>query len=136
MPVVLQVPDEPGGEPVVVVAVYEHGLVGADPASGQEFLQLLFGEEVADRPRLEVRTPVQADGAPDMARVVGTGVDVDLDDLHVRVIAMLDHPGGVHQHLGMGVARPADLGCALRHANTLLKLTKLIDKLNKCSLEL
>src|SRR5205807_1608408 len=118
--------------PVVVVAIDDDGVVGADPLRGEERLELVPGEQVTNRTCLKVLAPVEADGALDVPAVVGGGVDVDLDDLDLRVAEMIGHPLGVDQNLGVGVAGLGDLGGGLGHNAPLLKLTNWIHKLNNC----
>src|SRR5439155_10599520 len=129
--VVLEVPDEPGGKPVVVVAVDDHGIVGADPLGREQLLQLLLREQVADRPGLQVLAPVQPAGALDVTGVVGAGVDVDLDDLDPGVAGVGGSPLGIDQHLGVRVFGSLEFGGGLGHLPLLsLKLTNWIHKLN------
>ena len=75
----LEVPVGVGGEPVVVAAVEDHGVVVADAPLGQQRLELRLVDEVAADLVLEVGGPVELDGALDVALVVRRGVLVDLD---------------------------------------------------------
>ena len=91
----LEVPVGVGGEPVVVAAVEDDGVVVGDAALGQQGLEALLVDEVAADRVLEVRGPVELDGALDVALVVGGGVLVDLDeDDAVGVEVVLDPLGG------------------------------------------
>src|SRR2546421_2952204 len=128
--VILEVPEEPGGEPVVVFAVDHDRVVVADPLRGKELLELVFRQQVTNRTGLEILAPVETDGALGVPAVVGSGVDVDLDDLDLRVVEMVGHPLGVHQDFRMGVAGLGDLGGGLGHVLLSLKVTNWIHKLN------
>ena len=112
VPVVLQQPEEPRGEPVVVVAVDDDGRVLRDAALGEELLELLLVEEIAHRLLLQIGLPVHADRARRVTLVVGRRVDVDLEDAHVRILRMLREPVGLDESFGMRV-----LG--IRHGITL-----------------
>ena len=91
----LEVPVGVGGEPVVVAAVEHDGVVVGDAALGQQRLELLLVDEVAADLVLQVGGPVELDGAPDVALVVGRGVLVDLDQDDLRVVeVVLDPLGG------------------------------------------
>ena len=91
----LEVPVGVGGEPVVVAAVEHDGVVVGDAALGEQRLELLLVDEVAADLVLEVGGPVELDGSPDVALVVGGGVLVDLDeDDAVGVEVVLDPLGG------------------------------------------
>src|SRR5207245_7971829 len=75
----------------------------ADAARGEELLELLPADEVADRLLLQLLLPVQTDCARDVALVVRSRVHVDLDEAHLRIALVLRHPLGVDEHLGMCV---------------------------------
>src|SRR3954470_9898155 len=87
----LEVPIGVGGEPVVVAAVEDNGVVVADALVRQQGLELLLADEVAADLVLQFRLPVQLDGAWEVAAVVGGDVFVDLDE---------HDPGGVQVFLG------------------------------------
>src|SRR4051812_30529540 len=95
----LEVPVGVGGEPVVVAAVEDHGVVVADAALGQQLLELLAADEVAARRVLQVLLPVQLDRALDVALVVGAGVLVDLDEDDAGLAEMLLGPVGGDEHV-------------------------------------
>src|SRR5437867_1092909 len=59
--VVLQEPEEPRREPVVVVAVHDDGGVLRGPVPREELLELLLVEEIAHGLLLQVALPVHAD---------------------------------------------------------------------------
>ena len=67
----LEVPVGVRGEPVVVAAVEDDGVVVADAALGEQRLELLLVDEVAADLVLQVGRPVELDGALDVALVVG-----------------------------------------------------------------
>jgi hypothetical protein len=50
---------------------------------------------------LQLVLPVPADRAGDVAGVVGGGIDVDLDQSHVRVVAVLVRPCGADEDIGV-----------------------------------
>ena len=85
----LEVPVGVGGEPVVVAAVEDHGVVVGDAAFGQQLRELLLVDEVAPDRVLQVGLPVQLDRAGDVAAVVGAGVLVDLDEDDVGRVEIL-----------------------------------------------
>ncbi len=66
----LEVPVRVGREPVVVAPVEDDGVVAADPALGQQRLELLPVDEVASNRVLQVLLPVQLHGTRDVASVV------------------------------------------------------------------
>src|SRR5439155_19228952 len=68
--VVLEIPDKPGGEPVVVVAVGDDRVLGTDALRCEQLLEVLPGEQIADRTGLQVLAPVEPDSALDGAAVV------------------------------------------------------------------
>jgi hypothetical protein len=76
----LENPKTIGGEPVVVVAVKNDGVGGRDASAAEELLELLLADDVAAELVLGLRLPVEADGAGDMAGLIGLGVDIDLDE--------------------------------------------------------
>ena len=84
VPVQLEVPVRVGGEPVVVAAVEDHGVVVGDTPLRQQLGELLGVDEIALDVVLQIFFPVQLDGALDVAAVVGAGVLVDLDEDGVR----------------------------------------------------
>ena len=127
--VVLEIPHEPGREPVVVVAIGHHRVLVADALRREQRLELLLGQQIADGTSLEILTPVQADCAFDVTRVIGGRVDVDLHDLDFRIATMIGDPLGVDENFGVRVARLGDLGSRFGH-DPLLKLTNRIHKLN------
>src|SRR5205823_10643418 len=94
----LEVPVGVCGEPVVVAAVEDHGVVVADPAAGQQRLELLLVHEVPAHRVLQVLLPVQLDGAGDVAVVIGAGVLVDFDEDHARGVEILLGPVGRNEY--------------------------------------
>ena len=66
MAVVLQVPEGVGGEPVVAVAVEDHGVVVRHSRAAEELSEVLRAEEVALDLVLKVLLPVEADCAGDV----------------------------------------------------------------------
>jgi hypothetical protein len=95
----LEVPVRVGGEPVVVAAVDDHGVVVGDPAGGQQRLEPGLVDEVAAKRVLKVLLPVQLDGALDVAAVVGAGVLVDLDVDEAGRADVLLRPVGGDEHV-------------------------------------
>src|SRR5271166_6096551 len=75
----LEIPVRVGGEPVVVAAIEDHGVVVGYAPVGQQFGELLRVDEVALDRVLQIAAPVELDRAGDVAAVVGAGVLVDFD---------------------------------------------------------
>ena len=67
------------------------------PRATEQLPELLLVDEVATHRVLEVFLPVDLDGAPDVAPVVGSGVLVDLDQDDAVVVEMALDPVGVDQ---------------------------------------
>src|SRR5437764_15157595 len=65
---------------------------------------------------------VEPDGALDVTAVIGGGVHVDLDELHLGIARVLGDPCRVDQHLGMRVVSLLELCRGLRHLMPLLKV--------------
>jgi hypothetical protein len=80
----LEIPVRIRGEPVVVTAVEDHGVVVGNTAIGQQLGELLGVDEVPHDGVLELGAPVQLDHALDVPAVIGAGVLVDLDEDDVR----------------------------------------------------
>ena len=100
MAVQLEVPVRVGGEPVVVAAVEDHGVVVGDTPVGQQLGELLGVDEVTSDRVLQIGTPVQLHRAGDVAAVVGAGVFVDLDEDDVVGIEIALGPVGGDQDVG------------------------------------
>jgi hypothetical protein len=96
----LQLPVRPGGEPVVVVAIEHDRRIGADPRLREELREVLAAGDVAADSVGELARPVPADGARQMALVVGGGVDVDFDEPHLRIVEVLFGPVGGDEGVG------------------------------------
>ena len=88
----LQLPVRPGGEPVVVVAVEDDRRVRADAGLREELREVLAAGDVAADPVGQLAGPVPADGAGQVALLVGGRVDVDLDEADVRIVEVLLSP--------------------------------------------
>ena len=69
------------------------------PLLGQQRLELLLVDEVPADRVLQVRLPVDLDGAGDVAAVVGGGVLVDLDEDHVLGAEVLLGPVGGDEYV-------------------------------------
>ncbi len=100
MAVQLEVPVRVGGEPVVVAAVENDGVVVGDAAIAEQLGELLGVDEVTTDRVLQIGTPVQLHRAGDVAVVVGAGVFVDLDEDHVVGIEIALGPVGGDQDVG------------------------------------
>ena len=96
----LEVPVRVRGEPVVVAAVEDDGVVVGDALVGQQLGELLLVDEVALDRILEVGLPVQLHGAGDVPAVVGAGVLVDLDEDGVGRVEIALGPVGGDQDVG------------------------------------
>ena len=93
--VVAVVGEEPvrvGGEPVVVAAVEDDGVVVGDATLREQGLEPLLADEVVADAVLEVLGPVDLDGVANVALVVGLGVLVDLDEDDLGVVEVLLDP--------------------------------------------
>src|SRR5690606_14328896 len=90
----LEVPVGVRGEPVVVAAVADDGVVVRDAQPAEQGLELLLGDEVATYRVTQVTGPVDLDRALDVVLVVGRGVFVDLDQNDLGVVEMLLDPVG------------------------------------------
>jgi hypothetical protein len=95
----LEHPEGVGGEPVVVVAVEDDRVAVADAGFAEELFDIGLAEDVATGLILQLAGPVEADGARDVAFVVGVGVDVDLDELNAGVGAVLGDPVGGDEYV-------------------------------------
>ena len=93
----LELPVGPRGEPVVVVAVQDDRRVRADPRRGQQRAEVLAAGDVAADPVGQLARPVPADGARQVALLVGGRVDVDLDEADVRVGQVGERPVAVDE---------------------------------------
>ena len=113
MAVKLEVPVRVRGEPVVVAAVQDDGVVVADAAVGQQRLELGLADEVATYLVLEVHRPVELDGALDVALVVGGGVLIDLDKDDTLLAGMLGDPITVDEYFLPGFAQSLLLMCCI-----------------------
>src|SRR6202034_1321831 len=100
VPVEPEVPVGVRGEPVVVAAVEQHGVVVGDAALGQQRLEAGLVDEVTADRILQVLLPVDLDRGRDMTLVVGAGVLVYLDDDDTRITDMGLRPVGVHEDVG------------------------------------
>jgi hypothetical protein len=103
VPVVPEQPEEPSSEPVVVIAVHDDRRVVRDARAREQLLELAAVEEVAHGMLLQVRAPVQADGAFHVPLLVGPRVDIDLEHANVRVRCVRREPLGVDERFGMCV---------------------------------
>src|SRR6267378_4185867 len=99
VPVVLQEPEEPGREPVVVIAVRDDRRRRRHPVLRQQLLELFLVEEIAHGMLLQIGLPVEADRAGHVTLVVGARVDVDLEDSYVAILRMLGEPIGLDEHV-------------------------------------
>ena len=101
--VVLQLPEGPGGKPVVVVAIEDDRRVVVDAGLLQKVFKVLLGRKV---PRLGISQlcfPVPADGARDVAVVVGRRIHVDLDEAYIVVVKVIGRPVGRDQNVRIRV---------------------------------
>ncbi len=103
MTVNLQLPERPRREPIVVVAVQNNGRLVVDAALPEQFFELLHWDDVADERVAELGRPVPAHGAGNVALVVRRRVNVNLDDAHARVVAVLGDPLGRDEDIRNGI---------------------------------
>ena len=103
MTVILEQPEEPRGEPIVVVPIHRDGRVGVRSVSREQLLELFLGDEVAHRVLLQILSPVDADGAIDVSLVIGRRIDVDLEYTNVVVPGVLGKPLRVGEGFWVGV---------------------------------
>jgi hypothetical protein len=78
-------------------------VVSGNARLGKQVLDLLAVGDIAANRSLEVILPVPADGAGDVAAIVGGDVDVHLHEADVGIFEVLDGPFGVDQYLGTSV---------------------------------
>ena len=88
----LQLPERPGGKPVVVVAVQDNRGVVVDSRRAKQFFELVLRNHVAHDRVAQLRRPVPADGARHMTLIVGRRVDVDLGDANLGILEMVSDP--------------------------------------------
>ena len=99
----LELPVGPRREPVVVVAVQHDGRVRPDPRLREELAEVLAAGDVAPDPVGQLAGPVPADGARQVALLIGGRVDIDLDEADVRVVEMGERPVAVDEGVLRGV---------------------------------
>ena len=104
MAVQLELPVGPRREPVVVVAVQDDRRVRPDPRLREELAEVLAAGDVAADPVGQLARPVPADGARQVALLVGRRVDVDLDEADVRVVEVGERPIAVDEGVLGGVS--------------------------------
>ena len=106
MAVVLEKPEEPRREPVVVIAVRDDGRCRRDPILCKQLLELALLDEVPDRMLLQVRPPVESDRTRDVTLVIRGGVDIHLERADVGVLGMVGEPICLDEHVfGIGSHR-------------------------------
>src|SRR5882762_4079678 len=103
MAIKLQLPEGVGGEPVVVVAIEKDGGVIGNAGGAEKLFESGLVDQVAADVVLELGLPVPADGAGDVALVVGSGVDVDFDEADVGGIEILSGPISGNENFRMFV---------------------------------
>src|SRR6266566_500224 len=84
--VILEKPEKPRREPVVVVAVRDDRRGRRHAVLRKQPLELLLVQKIADRLLLKVGLPVEPDRAGNMALLVCACIDVDLEDADVRIL--------------------------------------------------
>ena len=99
VPVELEVPVGVRGEPVVVAAVEDHGVVGGDALGREQLLEAGLVDEVAPHRVLQLGLPVELHRAGDVALVVCAGVFVDLDEDDAGLTEILLGPVGSDEHV-------------------------------------
>jgi hypothetical protein len=75
----LHLTESAGGELAVVVAVKHHLGATTDPGHSEEPLHLNPVQGVPAKSGVKLRGPGPADGPRDVAKLVGAGIDIDLD---------------------------------------------------------
>src|SRR6266481_3631121 len=99
----LHLPQRPGGEPVVVVAVEDHRCIVADAGLGHQPFEGVLRDDVAFHRVAELRRPVPGYGACDVTLIVSRGVDVHLDEANAGILAVFCDPRGLDEHFRMRV---------------------------------
>ena len=99
MPVVEEVPEGVGREPVVAIAVEHDGVVVRDPPASDQGAEFLRAEEVPLHLVLELALPVEPDRTRDVGLGVERGILVDLHDSDRVIVQMLGDPIGGDQHV-------------------------------------
>ena len=103
VPIKLELPQRPGGKPVVVVAIEHHGAVVGDSRFREQTLQRFLRQNVAPDVVAELRVPRPGDGAGDVALVIGVGIHIYFHDPHVPVFTVLRNPFRAYQQFRMSV---------------------------------
>src|SRR5260370_19998511 len=131
VPVQPEVPVRVGGEPVVVAAVEDHGVVAGNAPPGQQGLEAGLVHEIAAHRVLQVSLPVDLDGIAYVTLVVSAGVLVYLDEHHARVAAVRLDPVGVHQDVGsahMGTSLLASAGASAWRPGQIRRMSRYISQ--------
>jgi len=97
--VVLEQPEEPGREPVVVIAVRDDRRIRRHAGFRQQRLELFLVDQIADRVLLQIGLPVEADRGGDVTLFIGGRVDVDLEDANFRILRVLGEPVGLDENI-------------------------------------
>src|SRR5262245_61549759 len=100
MAVDLELPERPGSEPVVIVAVQDDRGLVVDATLAQQFFELFDRHNIADQRVTELSSPVPSGGAGHVALVVRGRIDVDFDDANSCIGCVLRHPVGGHENVG------------------------------------
>ena len=103
VPVNLELPESPGGKPVVIVAVKNHLGAVADSRLTQKFFEIFLGGDVALVGVAQLGIPGPTNGPRDMAFIIGLGVHVDFDDSDIGIVLVLLDPLRRNQHFRMFV---------------------------------
>src|SRR5262249_15086437 len=89
-----KLPERPGGEPIVVVVIEDHGSIVINTGSSKELFKFVFGDNVSKHRVTKLAIP----GPPDCDRyvtlIIGFRLHIDLDNGNARVVFMLIDPWG------------------------------------------
>ncbi len=99
MTVDFQLPEGPGREPVVIVAVEHNRCLVVDAGAAEQFLEFLDGHDVADQGVAELGRPVPAGGAGHVALIVRRGIHIHFDDANASVGGVLRDPFSCDQNI-------------------------------------
>src|SRR5579883_3220482 len=92
-----------GRKPVVLVAVEDDRGLVADAVRAKQRLQLFLGDPIARHRVLELRLPVEVDGAGNVSLTVQARVLGDLHDADLGVSQVIIQPRGFDEHLRVRV---------------------------------
>src|SRR5579884_3114916 len=107
MAVILEQPERPGREPVVVVPVENNRGVIADTSAAEQCFEMFFVDWGAHHLVLQLFLPVESDRAGYMSLLVGFRINIDLDQAHIWIVQVGLDPISIYQRFRVRVT----IGC-------------------------